>query len=447
MQIIQFYDNFLAHASYAILSEKEIALIDPARNPQPYFDFARKHHAKIIAVIETHPHADFISSHLEIATITGAKIYASKLINPSYKYVPFDDGEILTIGKITFTSLNTPGHSPDSISVLLKDENNAIHAVFTGDTLFLGDVGRPDLRENVGDIQQKREELAKAMYHSLRNKLMILPPETIVYPAHGAGSLCGKNLSKDLIGTIGQELASNYALQKMSESEFVDLLLQDQPFVPKYFTHAVELNKKGAKSFSESINSIFKIKSSERNLDTIVIDSRPSILFKQGHIAGSINNQEGTKFETWLGSILAPGESFYLVAKDDLTAKELIKRIASIGYEDRLEAYMTEVGENLKTSLKVDVADFEMNTSNYTIIDIRNAGEVKSGKIFDEAIAIPLYELRERLTEIPLDKPIMVHCAGGYRSAAGSSIIEAGLNLPVFDLGEAIHSFNGKQVV
>ncbi len=442
MQIQQFYDSFLAHASYAILSEGEIVLIDPARNPQPYYDFTRKNNAKIIAVIETHPHADFISSHAEISITTGAKIYVSKLVNPGYKFSGFDDGDVIKVGKLSLRAINTPGHSPDSISVLLTNEVGHTHAVFTGDTLFLGDVGRPDLREKVGDIQQKREELAKAMYHSLRNKLMILPPETIIYPAHGAGSLCGKNMSKETSGTIGQELANNYALQPMSEDNFVKLLLEDQPFVPKYFPQAVELNKKGAKSFSESVNSILRIKSVDRNRETVIIDTRPQEIFKQGHIPGSINNQEGTKFETWLGSILSPGESFYLIAKDETTAKDLIKRIASIGYEDRLEAYMTEVSGKLKKSSLPDLNDFELNPSNYTIVDIRNAGEVKNGKIFEQALTIPLYELRERLSEIPTDKPIMVHCAGGYRSAAGSSIIEAGLNLPVYDLSEAIHQFN-----
>jgi glyoxylase-like metal-dependent hydrolase (beta-lactamase superfamily II) len=206
MEIKQFYDETLAHASYAIYSEGEIALVDPARDPQPYMEYASEKGGKICAVIETHPHADFVSSHLEISKRTGAEIFVSELVGADYPHVPFDNGDELKLGKGKLKALNTPGHSPDSISILAIDENGKEMAVFTGDTLFIGDVGRPDLRENAGNLKAKREELARDMYRSTRNILMQLEKDVVVYPAHGAGSLCGKSLSKELYSTIGNQI-------------------------------------------------------------------------------------------------------------------------------------------------------------------------------------------------------------------------------------------------
>lgn len=196
MEIKQFYDEALAQASYAILSEKEMALVDPARDPGPYFNFAAQKQASIIAVIETHPHADFVSSHHEISLKTGARVYSSRLTGADYPHTPFDSGDNIKIGKVKLRALNTPGHSPDSISMVVTDEQGRDHAVFTGDTLFIGDVGRPDLRENTGNLRARREELARDMYRSTRNILMKLEKDVVIYPAHGAGSLCGKALSK-----------------------------------------------------------------------------------------------------------------------------------------------------------------------------------------------------------------------------------------------------------
>ena len=213
MEIKQFEDKNLAHFSYAIMSKGEVALIDPSKNPQPYYDFAKQHNAKITAVIETHPHADFVSSHLEIHNATSANIYISKLLGAEYTHQAFDDGDVIKLGNITLKALNTPGHSPDSISIVAIDENGKQQAVFTGDTLFIGDCGRPDLRESAGAITAARQELAKQMYHSLRNKLMTLPDDVLVYPAHGAGSLCGKGLSAANTSTIGAEKISNWSLK------------------------------------------------------------------------------------------------------------------------------------------------------------------------------------------------------------------------------------------
>src|SRR6185503_9542174 len=221
MKIHQFYDKGLAHASYAILRNGKIVVVDPGRDPQPYYDFATLNEATIVGVIETHPHADFVSSHLEIHQTTGAVIYVSRLTGAEYPHETFDDGDMIQLDDVKLKAINTPGHSPDSICILVEDQHGNERALFTGDTLFVGDVGRPDLRENAGNITAKKEELARQMYHSTRDKLMRLPDDVVVYPAHGPGSLCGKNMSPDLQSTIGRELRENYALQLMDELMFV----------------------------------------------------------------------------------------------------------------------------------------------------------------------------------------------------------------------------------
>jgi hydroxyacylglutathione hydrolase len=444
MKIKQFEDKGLAHYSYAILSEcqKEIVLVDPARNPQPYYDYAEDNGATIVGVIETHPHADFVSSHLEIHQTTGATLYAHSLVNADYPHEAFDEGAVLTIGKVRLKSLHTPGHSPDSISIVLEHEGKD-KAVFTGDTLFIGDVGRPDLRESAGNITAKREELARQMYHSTRDKLMKLDDDVIVYPAHGAGTLCGKGLSEQNQSTIGDEKATNYALQSMSEEAFIKILLEDQPFIPKYFGYDVALNKQGAPAYKAGIEAVKKLPADYTPAEgEIIVDGRPQEQFKKGHFKGAINLQDGAKFETWLGSIVGPQESFILVADTDEQLNELIDKAAKIGYESKIKgAFVPQEAADV-TSPELDLAEFKANPDQYTIVDIRNASEVKSQSFFEGALNIPLPELRERVGEIPAEKPVVVHCAGGYRSAAGSSIVEAALpKVKVLDLSEAINDF------
>ena len=444
MEVVQFEDKNLAHYSYALISKGEIALIDPARNPQPYYDLADQHHAKIIAVIETHPHADFISSHAEIHETTGALIYVSKLLSADYEHRFFDEGDTVIIGDVTLKALNTPGHSPDSICIIAINEKGKEEVVFTGDTLFIGDCGRPDLRESAGGITAAREDLARQMYHSLREKLMNLPDEVLVYPAHGAGSLCGKSLSSKDSSTIGIEKKTNWCLQESTEEEFVKELLTDQPFVPKYFTYAVALNKKGAGKYLDGIN---KISISETVPDAfedyIIIDTRHESEFKKGHLANSINLMNEVQFETWLGSIIAPEEKFYLIAGSKNELHSLIGRIAKIGYEGQVEKAFVAKDIKGHADEKMNVEKFRNTKEDYTIVDVRNLSEVKNEKIFENSIHIPLPELRERVNEIPIDKPIVVHCAGGYRSAAGAAIIKNRIknSVPVFDLSEAITTF------
>jgi hydroxyacylglutathione hydrolase len=446
MQIKQFEDKNLSHYSYAILSNHEIALIDPARDPQPYYDFAAQHHGRIVAVIETHPHADFVSSHLEIAHHTGAAIYVSKLLGAEYPHQSFDEGDAIILGHITLKALNTPGHSPDSISIVALDENEKEKAVFTGDTLFIGDCGRPDLREKAGAITAARSELARQMYHSLREKLMKLPDEVEVYPAHGAGSLCGKGLSEQNRSTIGAEKISNWSLQKLSEEKFVHKLLEGQPYVPKYFPFNVGINKKGAEDFTKSILKIKKINASAvEKIDpsVTVIDTRPQAAFKKGHLKNAINLMRDRSFETWLGSLVSPDEPFYLIAENEQKLDQLIARIAKIGYEQQIKM---AISGNIGTATMeyFDSEELKKDHHAFTILDIRNPSEVEEKKIFRNAMHIPLYELRDRLSEIPKDKPIVVHCAAGFRSAAGSSIIHSKFDglTKVYDLSEAVKNFH-----
>ncbi|MBC5994371.1 MBL fold metallo-hydrolase [Pontibacter cellulosilyticus] len=448
MKIKQFEDKGLAHYSYAILSEQigEIILIDPARNPQPYYDYAEENNAKIVGVIETHPHADFVSSHLEIHEETGATIYAHSMVGADYPHQAFDEGAELQIGEVKLKSVHTPGHSPDGISIVLEHEGKD-KAVFTGDTLFIGDVGRPDLRESAGNITAKREELARQMYHSTREKLMKLDDDVTVYPAHGAGTLCGKGLSEANSSTIGAEKRSNYALQQMSEDDFVKILTEDQPFIPKYFGYDVGLNKQGAPDYKKSITGVKKLEKNYKQEDgTVVVDARSEKTFKKGHYKGAINIQNGGKFETWLGSIVSPNESYYLVAESEEELKDLIDKASKIGYELLMKgAFVMDAAADEKTP-QIDVEEFKQHQEDYTIVDIRNTSEVKGGKFFEKAINIPLPELRERAKEIPSDKPVVVHCAGGYRSAAGSSIVEAALpDTTVLDLSEAVNDFKNGQ--
>ncbi|SET53905.1 MBL fold metallo-hydrolase [Hymenobacter actinosclerus] len=444
MKIEQFEDKGLAHFAYAILSEcaREIVLIDPARDPQPYYDYAQKHDAKIVSVIETHPHADFVSSHREIAEHTGATIRVSKLLGADYAHETFDEGQAFTSGKLTFRALNTPGHSPDSITIILSREGRDV-AAFTGDTLFIGDVGRPDLREKAGNLTARREELARQLYHSLRDKLMPLAGDVLVYPAHGAGSLCGKALSGANSSTIADEKFGNPMLRAMSEQEFVRELLADQPFIPKYFGHDVALNKAGAPAYAPSVQQVPRLNADARlTSGVLVVDTRPEAEFKQGHAGGALNIQQGGKFETWLGSIIGPDEPFYLVAADEATLENLISKTAKIGYEGLIAGALVGSPATEATLPKLDVEQFRQHPADYTIVDIRNRVEHRDEPIFEGAISIPLPELRERAHEIPTGKPVVVHCAGGYRSAAGASIVAPVLpGTEVLDLGEAVKSF------
>ncbi len=361
-----------------------------------------------------------------------------------YDFQPMAHGEEVKIGDVTFKALFTPGHSPDHNSYLLLDENGREKAVFTGDSLFVGDVGRPDLREGAGNIQVSRKELAGMMYETVNNVFADLADETIVYPAHGAGSLCGKNMSSDLTSTIAKEKANNWAFQIKDKAKFIDAFLEGQSFIPKYFPNSVEVNRKGAVAFEEAIKSTDKKIGLEIPLGAIIVDTRTKEEFRNGHLKGAINiqNKETDKFETWLGAIVGPQEKYYLVAENHSELDFAIYRAAKIGYESNLIAGAINPNGEIVTDPSINLDDFKNNPDAYNIIDIRNKAEVEETKFFDSAKNIPLPELRERTKEIDTQKPVVVHCAGGYRSAAGFSIIKKQLpNAKVYDLSDAIEEF------
>ena len=446
MYIEQFTDKSLAHYSYAIVCGNEIALVDPARNPLPYYQFAEKHQAKIVAVFETHPHADFISSHFQIHQETGATIYVSKDLGADYPHESFDDGDKFSLNHVEFSAINTPGHSPDSICILAKDTETSNQALFTGDTLFIGNVGRPDLREDVGNMKATRESLAKSMYHSIQNKFTDLPDEVLIYPAHGAGSLCGKNMSDASSSTLGNERIGNWAFKPQTEEEFVKEILSDQPFIPSYFGFDVDTNKTGPDNFMSSIWSVpLNVSVSSVEDDYLVIDTREQDQYKSAHLSNSINimaRSESDKFETWLGAIVKPHEPFFLVIKSIEDYQNILERVARIGYESQILSVIT-LAENLDDKDNIlDISKFKSNLDDYTIIDVRNDSEVADGLVFENALHHPLNKLRETAEHIPDDKPIVVHCAGGYRSSAGQSIIKnIKSNTEVFDLSFAILDF------
>jgi glyoxylase-like metal-dependent hydrolase (beta-lactamase superfamily II)/rhodanese-related sulfurtransferase len=442
MKIHQFIDSSLAHFSYAIVSEGEIALIDPGRDPRPYYEYAEREGAWITAIFETHPHADFVSSHTEIARATGAKIYESRLVYPEYEFTGFDNGDIVTLGNVTLRAMNTPGHSPDSICILAEIDGLA-KAVFTGDTLMIGDVGRPDLREDGRNQETDRRVLARAMYYSIHDLLLRLPADVKVYPAHGGGSLCSRSQESATFSTIGNEMMSNPSLRKMSEDEFVNYLLSDQLFVPKYFKKDVSLNKKGAMSFEKAVNNVPYLTSPNFiPAGSLVVDTRKKTLFNKGHLAGAINLRDGAKFETWLGSIIGPKESFYLVAEDLKSARVLIEKAAKIGYESNMQGTWAGDVPAQETVQELQLDGLVLSPDKYTVLDVRNTEEARLTEAFEFSINIPLPELRERWREVPTNKPIIVHCASGYRSTAAASILRSYIsNVPVYDLEENVKFF------
>ena len=444
MEVKQFYDKSLAHGSYLIISDGQAAVVDPGRDPQPYLDYAQERQARIVAVFETHPHADFTSSHLEFYEKHGATIYTNSRIDASYPHQTMDDRDEVPLGQVTMRALFTPGHSPDHNSYLLLDEQSAPHSVYTGDSLFVGDVGRPDLREGTGPLRAKREDLARQMYHTVNDVFKKLEDQVVVYPAHGAGSLCGKNMGPETSSTIGQERTQNWAFQMKGEDAFVERLLENPPFIPQYFPYDVELNLKGVAALEESLRRVPALNVDESpNADFPTVDVRSERRFKQGHIQGSINIQEGEKFETWLGALIAPGRLFYLIVDDEAQRDRIVRRAAKIGYETHIKGTILASNHLSERSPSLDREHFKDRPDAYTIVDVRNASEAKGNPLFEHAVNIPLPELADRTSEVATDKPIVVHCAGGYRSAAGSSILEKVLpQTTVYDLSEVVKEFS-----
>lgn len=445
--IEQFEYKGLAHFSYTVMADNKIIIIDPERDPHIYYDYAEKNKAKIVGVIETHPHADFASSHLEIHKKRRVPIYASSLTKPGYQATGFDDGQIIKLSnKVGLRAMFTPGHAPDHIAAVLVEDGKDV-AVFSGDALLIGDVGRPDLRDFSKDVETQRQRLAEMMYDTIHEKFGKLADEVIVYPAHGAGSLCGKSIRKAESSTIGYEKQHNYAFEKRTKADFVSLLLNDQPFIPQYFPHAVGLNLTGAPDVKASLS---KIKHLPRNYrpdaKALVIDSRPATAFKASYIPNAINIQSGGSFETWLGTLVAPDAAFYLVAGDEAGLQAAIRKAAAIGYESNIKGAFVYDATNGNQFTVFDKSTFHPGENKYTYLDVRTEKEVKETTVFKNSLNIPLQELSRRISEIPADKPILVNCASGYRSAAASSLLKKLLPAAqVFDLGAAVVDYKNQE--
>ena len=441
--IEQFEDKGLAHFSYAILAGKKIIIIDPQRNPQAYYDFAQKNNAIITGVIETHPHADFVSSHLEIHQALNVPIYGSSLTKSKYPLKTFDDGDKIKLtDQVGLRALYTPGHAPDHIAAVLY-EKESDRAVFSGDSLFLGDVGRPDLHDFSSESDKQRRYLAAMMYDTIHQKFAKLNDDVIVYPSHGAGSLCGKSIRKGVSSTIGYEREHNYAFENRAKEEFINLLLSDQPHIPKYFAYDIDLNRKGAPALKPSLASIrFLPKNSKPDSKATIIDTRPQAMFKSSYLANAINIQGSGQFESWLGTLVAPESKFYLVAGDEQSLQTAIKKAAAIGYEANIQGAFVYDANNGNELTNFDTASFDPAENKYTYLDVRTSTEVKKQPVFNNSINIPLQELTERLSEIPSGKPILVHCGTGYRSATAVSILKRAMpSMGLYDLGSKVSQY------
>jgi hydroxyacylglutathione hydrolase len=418
-------------------------VIDPQRNPEAYYDFAKKHGATIVGVIETHPHADFVSSHLEIHQNLNVPIYASGLTKSKYPLTAFDEGQTIRLTeKVGLRSLYTPGHAPDHIAAVLYEEGKD-KIVFSGDSLFLGDVGRPDLLDYSSESDKQRKKLAEMMYDTIHQKFAKLDDGVIVYPSHGAGSLCGKSIRKAASSTIGYEKQSNYAFEKRTKAEFVGLLLSDQPFIPKYFAHDVHLNNQGAAALKPSLDKIQKLAKNYRpDQKELVIDTRAPQAFQASYLEGAVNIPATGPMETWLGSLVAPESKFYLIAASDAELQTALKKAASIGYEGNIKGTILydETGGDKLASF--DKGTFSPDQDKYTYLDVRTEKEAKNQPVFKNSVNIPLQELDKRFSEIPTSKPVLIHCGSGYRSATAASMIKKQLpNVQVYDMGAAITDF------
>ena len=434
MIINQYYLECLSHASYLVGDETsgKAVVIDPRRDIAEYVADATKLGLQITHVIETHLHADFLSGHLELAAATGAEIVFGEAAPVEFTVTKVSDGDWIDLGHARLQVLETPGHTPESICITAYESPEATEpvCVFTGDTLFIGDVGRPDLLSSVGHTA---DDLGKNLYRSLHTKLMPLPDAVKVYPAHGAGSACGKNLSTETMSTMGEQRALNYALQPMSEDEFVAIVTEGQPAAPGYFVFDAITNRKerGLLDESEPAKAL-----SLMDLDAavaegaVIVDTRQATDFAAGHLIGSLSVGLDGRFAEYTGSIVAPHASIVLVSEPG-TEQEAMIRLARIGF-DNVVGYlaepmqvMAENPERVEQASRLTVEQLRAvmaNTPEVQLVDIRNPGELAVG-IIDPARTLPLGTLAAHLEELDPSRPTVVYCAGGYRSSAGASLL------------------------
>lgn len=436
MNIEQIYTGCLAQGAYYIESKGEVAIIDPLREVQDYIDKATKDNAKIKYIFETHFHADFVSGHVTLAEKTGAQIVFGPNAETKFESYSAKDGEVFQVGDITITVLHTPGHTMESTTYLLKDASGKDHAIFSGDTLFLGDVGRPDLAQKAADMTQ--EQLAGTLYESLRAKIMTLADDVIVYPAHGAGSACGKNLSKETVGTIGEQKKTNYALRAdMTKEEFIKEVTDGLLPPPEYFPLNVKLNKEGYKPIDEVIETGTKALSVDdfelvaNETDALVLDVRHQFEFVKGFIPQSIFIGLSGTFAPWVGALIKDIHQPILLVVEEGKEEEAITRLSRVGFDNVLGllkggfSAWKAAGKEVDTLLSVSAETLEEKINEGALVfDVRKPGEYTAEHI-ENVPSTPLDFLNDHIAEFPVDQDFYLHCAGGYRSVIAASILKA----------------------
>lgn len=427
-----YYLDCLAQASYLIISEGEALVIDPQRDIDIYLEDAKKHNAKIKYVFETHHHADFVSGHLEFAKVHNATIFLGKEAKADFDFVGVADGSVLRFGKVKVEFRETPGHTLESVCAVLFDlerysENP--EAVFTGDTLFIGDVGRPDL---LGAVISK-EELASMLYDSLQEKLLTLPNETKVYPGHGAGSMCGKALSNDKVSTIGKEKETNYALQAKSKNEFIELVATNQPIAPKYFPMDVKINRQGAQPLQNVIGNLKALSTQEvvlmQNQGAKILDVRTHTDFSKNAIPNSINVGLDGNFATWAGCVFGENDKVIIVAPES-KAEEVATRLSRIGLDIAIGYLVGGINAwegELETKQRMTpncLQEVMQSPENFQFVDIRGVGEFQSERL-DNFENLPLNNLYENTSQLSKDKSIVLLCRSSYRSSVARTYLES----------------------
>ncbi|MBQ1093333.1 rhodanese-like domain-containing protein [Streptomyces sp. B93] len=434
MFFAQYYLDCLSHASYMIADETtgRAVVVDPRRDVTEYVTDAATHGFTIEAVVNTHFHADFLAGHLELADRTGAWIGYGQRAEAEYPIRKLTDGERISLGDVTLEILETPGHTPESVSVLVYEhrDDTVPYGVLTGDALFIGDVGRPDLLASIGVTA---EELGTMLYDTVHNKLMALPDPVRVFPAHGAGSACGKNLSTQRQSTIGEQRATNYACRPMSRDRFVELVTAGQPSAPAYFVYDAILNRKehglydaAAAPRPLSVGEFME----RRAAGAVVLDARSPQDFAPGHLRGSVNVPADGRFAEQSGMVVSPDEEVVVIAPQD-REEEVVTRLARIGF-DKVGGYLREpegafpaLAEEMTRASRLTVDELRGlldGAEPPLVLDVRNCGEREEGFI-EGSLHIPLAELSRRIDEIPADRPLVVHCAGGHRSSIAASLL------------------------
>ena len=437
MQIEQIYTGCLAQGAYYITSNGEAAIIDPLREIQPYLDRLERDNVKLKYIFETHFHADFVSGHVDLCEKTGAPIVYGPTANPAFEAIIATDGQEFKIGDIKIKALHTPGHTMESTTYLLMDENGKEHAIFSGDTLFIGDVGRPDLAQKAAHMTQ--EQLAGILFNSLRTKIMTLPDDVIVYPAHGAGSACGKNMSKETVSTIGNQKATNYALRAdMTEDEFIKEVTEGLLPPPPYFGMNVAMNKQGYESFETVLQNGMKailvndFEAKVEETGALILDTRKNVDFAKGFIPQSINIGIDGDFAPWVGALIADVKQPIILVTEKDQEEESVTRISRVGFDNLIghleggfDAWK-KAGKEIDTVHRITAEDFakQVKIGESKVIDIRKESEYCAEHV-EESYSKPLASINEWIKDINPKEPFFLHCAGGYRSMIAASILQA----------------------